>query len=235
MARKVSPGEPIRPHMTASWFNSTLNKPQVPKSPRPTDLRLHNEDHAVFVPSVSYPTAERFTAVAPVSRVDTDYPTYTSRSINVDKDSLDKNNWLVTQEELSEDYTDGVIVYHGLTYAAVELLEDHHEYVDLDETTKELVSSNGGKGRILVRGATYSLIVLSASNASSMRMFRYRLNEASLAPDTTTATLVSLLTGDDLETVELEDPLSFMEDQILNDEGFCFLQDGKYYALQAPC
>lgn len=160
MARKVSPGEKIIPHMTASWFNSTLNKPQVPKPPRPTDLRLHNEDHAVFVPSIDNPTADRFTPVAPLDKIDSDYPQEIVRAATVDVDSLTRENWVVTQQDVAEGYADTTVVYFGLTYAKVDIADSDHLYVDLDTSTLELVSSNSGKGLILIPGGTYSLIAI---------------------------------------------------------------------------
>lgn len=34
---------------------------------------------------------------------------------------------------------------------------------------------------------------------------------------------------------QIEDPLSLMRDLEIGDNGYCFLQDGVYYAIQAPC
>ena len=131
MTRKVSPGEKILPHMTASWFNSTLNKPQVPKPPRPADLHLHNEDHAVFVPSGAHLTASKFTPVAPVDLVD-DTDEYIVRAATVDVASLTKENWVVTQQDVDEDTLNTTVVYFGLTYADVNITDPYHKYVTLN-------------------------------------------------------------------------------------------------------
>lgn len=166
MTRPVVPGEPILPHMTARWFNNTLKTPQVPPPPREKDLRHHNEDSATFVPSLVCTKAERFTAVAPLGRLD-EYGNYVARAQFVDKEGLSKSNWIITQAEMAEGYRTQKCVYAGVTYAKVNILDANHKFVDLNLETLELESSTSGKGLLLQAGGLYSFISIETYQDNS--------------------------------------------------------------------
>jgi hypothetical protein len=157
MTRRVTPGEPILPHMTAKWFNKTLQDPQQKPLPPGKEERKHNETKATFIPTELCAKALRFTAVAPVGRVDT-YGNRVERAQYVDKGSLTKYNWMITQLEMAQGFLTQDCVYAGITYAKVNILSSTHKYVDLNLETLELESSNSGKGLLLDVGSEYSLI-----------------------------------------------------------------------------
>ena len=157
MTKRVTPGEPILPHLTARWFNKTLQDNPTPPSPRKEDRQHHNETKATFLPTEDCAKALRFTAVAPVGRVDT-YGNRVERAQYVDKESLNKYNWIVTQLDMAEGYLTQNCVYSGLTYAKVNIIDAAHKYVDLNLDTLELESSDVGKGALLDIGSEISLI-----------------------------------------------------------------------------
>lgn len=78
-------------------------------------------------------------------------------------------------------------------------------------------------------------IVNITSSDESARMFRYTLNEDSNAPGVTEATIYEMDATEIDDEADLYDPISLMADQESGDYGYCIKQDGKYYAIQAPC
>jgi len=158
MPRQVATGESILPHMTANWFNKTLqqNKNSPPQGKR--ELRNHNEDLATFLPTDKCTTVERFCPVGVVGRTD-EYGTRVSRTQFVALEALTPYNWIIAQATMTGNIPTQRCVYSGITWAKVTILDPNHKYVTLDdEQGISLVSSDSGRGQLLQVGAEYSLI-----------------------------------------------------------------------------
>src|SRR5690554_1009248 len=155
MTRKVAPGEDLLPHMTAAWFNKTLQPPPNKPSSPEKDPRFHTEDTATFVPSQACPIAERYHPVAVMGRVG---HTYDRRNRFVSKEDLTPFNWVIPQEDLTPSKRSGMVVFAGQTYAKVTILDPEHQFVDINLETLQLESSNRGRGVILHKDTDYCLI-----------------------------------------------------------------------------
>lgn len=106
------------------------------------------------------------------------------------------------------------------------------EYVMIDPSTpKQVATSTGGIGRIIARsGQNHINIMLGITQP----LFRYRMLEASQAPETTLAKLVSL-DGDDIGDIDLSDPLSIAINEGTDDEGFCEMIGNTFHVGTGPC
>lgn len=237
MTRRVTPGEPILPHMTAKWFNKTLQEPQQKPLPPGKEERRHNETKATFVPTTEYPVAERFTAVAPVGRVDT-YGNRVERAQYVNKEDLTKYNWIVTQLKMAAGYLTQDCVYSGITYAKVNIIDEDHKYVDLNLDTLELESSDTGKGVLLDIGAEYSLIsieILSGGGGASLFGFELTSSMGGKSANADIYELDGIDLGDMIENSTVYDPKDIFGVLVTESTGLCLLQGGKYYIIQANC
>ena len=137
--KPVQPGEPIRPALTAEWYNHTIKPHPTPKpSPRKQGRERHGEDFSTFVPTSECSIAYRFTAVAPINRIGEGYDDYTQRNFHVNKEGLDKYNWAVCQQDMKAGALTQKVVYAGPTFAKVTVTDPEHRFVDLNLDTLEL-------------------------------------------------------------------------------------------------
>jgi len=99
---------------------------------------------------------------------------------------------------------------------------------------KQCVTADAGIARILHKFASedYAVVVMG----DRQMFFRYALTQDSQAPSATTATLKTM-TGTAITnaSVSIDDPLSWMADQVSGDEGLCYMSGDKFQALQAVC
>lgn len=161
--KPVAKGQPILPALTSEWYNHTIKPRIVPKPPpRKKGRKPGHEDLAVFIPSETYPTVARFEAVGVESPTDTysSAATRVDRNTFVSKEALNQYNWVVAQLPMSETSKSQPVVYFGVTYAKVNVIDESHKFVKLNEDTLELETANYGKGMLLYAGASYSLICL---------------------------------------------------------------------------
>src|SRR5690606_6467036 len=102
-------------------------------------------------------------------------------------EALTKYNWIIPQLKMTEATPTQPCVYFGVTYANVLITDSSHHFVDLDEDTKKLVSSNSGRGQILVGGgvsAEPQIVIINKCNyvgASGSRLVQYEMTSATHA------------------------------------------------------
>ena len=133
--------------------------------------------------------------------------------------------------------TNGIFAWQPRTWGtvAVTVVESTDTHVMLDPgSLNKMRTSDTGPWKILALDTVNNLATVSFSGGSNL--WRYVLSSNSAAPDTTAAKL-RRLDGDDFSTttINLEDSLSLMEDQVIADEGFCIHVGNKFFAIQAPC
>lgn len=229
--KPVQPGEPLKPAMTAEWYNQTI-RPNAPPKPssRKRGRERHSEDFCTYVPEEGYLSAERFTAVAPTQRIGEGYDAHTQRNFYVDKTSINKFNWVVCQQTMSEGAYTQKVVYSGPTYAKVTILDESHQYVDVDTCTYELKSAPFGKGIILLAGSTYSWISIETLTATLVQFSLREDFESGVALST-----ITTMEGLEIGIKYLNDPRGIFNELGINDTGLALFQNNKFYAIQANC
>lgn len=139
---------------------------------------------------------------------------------------------LVVLAEAIPDGERGTAVISGVCLAATTGTDNQFVMID-PASTNAFKTADAGVARVLhkISGEDYTLICLGHNQP----LWRYELNENSLAPSDTTVDLVGLDGTVFSTAVELSDPLSLMDDQVTGDEGFCIHVGNKFYAIQGPC
>lgn len=231
--KPVAKGEPLLPALTAEWYNHTL-RPHT-TTPREKRGRRRDVDELVaqFLPG-STTEINRFDPVGLETRVDT-ISDYASRIHYCSAEALTKYNWIIPQLKMTEATPTQPCVYFGVTYANVLITNSSHKFVDLDEDTKKLVSSNSGRGQILV-GAGVSeepqVIFINISNyvgASGSRLVQFEMTSSSHAD-------FSELDDTFIENAPLLDITNIGDDVVTTGWiGLAILQDDEYYFINARC
>lgn len=128
----------------------------------------------------------------------------------------------------------GTAVLSGHCMAALSSGTSSDQYVMLDPSNvNKLKGTTGGVGRLLAKlsGGNYGLVNFrDASN-----LWRYEMTQASQAPAVTTAKLLDLAGTQFAASINLTDPDSLMDDQVIADKGWCTHAGNLFIAQQAPC
>lgn len=143
MTRPVKPGDSIREHLTATWFNE-INKSRTGAQPN----HLHPPENPVRVQVLAGPgqSFNRFEAACPIIEPTSLSPevAYSSLTCKVTS-SLNANRWGILQGPCSAD-TPAYLTVLGLTWALFDYTEnDTH----VDVVGGNLISGSEGRGIII--------------------------------------------------------------------------------------
>ena len=159
--RTVSPGELIRPALTAQWYNNTLrNSPQ-----KNAPLKMEADWNNTIVPGFyKYSTPIKFLEPVGIESVLSENAEEFTCGLT---DEIDEYNWAVAHRGLKQKSTADVCI-SGMTLAKVNILSTEHKYVTY--TGNQLESSTYGKAQLLAQpkaGSEYSLINLGVYGSAS--------------------------------------------------------------------
>ena len=144
----ASPGDPLFPKLTASWYNNTLPE-NASKGRKGKRIILPREGEILCV---AEDEISRFDAVGVTELKDTDTLTY-QRTPAVSKADVDQHNWVVAQEG---GVAGGPVlcVVFGLTRAWVATHDVDDNCVVFDPDSGALTTAKEGKAQILVKGGS---------------------------------------------------------------------------------
>lgn len=231
--RTVRAGQPIKSAITATWFNN-INKRQK----KAADPRTSSPENPVRVRCVASGAVDlaRFDAANIVGPAvgyedfDGDAVQYGTVACEVD-DTLVADRWGIVQGYCNVNQSSMLTVL-GVTWANFEYTADD---THVDIVGGALVSGTYGRGLILSPPEdTGKPGLILIGNSTGIRFYRFTLNEAWDA-GVADADILEMDGTDTGIDADINDPLGIFDTLGDTDAGYCFLQDGNYYAIQAPC
>ena len=176
----VQSGEPVKPRMTASWFNSTLPQDKAGVHSRIPRKQREEGELPCFCPTVASPI-KRFNPIGIKSQV---HPYDENQRVPVVSEEITKYNWTVLQETA---VTGGapLCVLSGPTRAWVHDTGSGKR-VTYNTSTKRLETSTEGKGQMLVQETAFpSLINISnfVSDSAPGSIITWEAGSAQYAPE----------------------------------------------------
>lgn len=158
-----------------------------------------------------------------------------------------ENIWLIGEEaEIGESF--GVLRYaiedgeitecqvSGICIAKIDVLNLTHKYANVPSAGGYMLeSSDSGPVAILYKPNSigeHDCVVL-LNSPPEIRLVRFQLKQG-FATGTASATLKTM-EGVVIEVANVLDPEGIFEELVARDTGLALKQDGKYYAIQAPC
>lgn len=237
---RVQPGEPLLPRLTASWYNSTL--PSSRNNVRQNLLagKIKVPAGMMYAEAITSFTASRYDPVKIYSTKNGDDE---EEVIPVIQQADSEEFWGVTQEKITGPGT-YLIAVTGVTFANVKTGFSTGDgtpvnRVTVDTTTHKLIAARRGIGRKLALLQSGELTPIAIEGHIAYH-YAYKLlgGWTQLASGTYRANsrLMDKFTGDELtETALIHDTHGTFRDLIAGDYGTCVFQDGKFYAIQAPC
>lgn len=142
----VSPGEPVFPHMTAQWFNSTLPSPGKGSGKRHNmQERQHGGIHSAYV------VDGEVDQYNPIGLTDiTQHPGGGFPVLKLSLADINRHNWVIPQVNTVAERTIPVALW-GYTFAVVDTTNEGN-CVIYNEDTEQLETAKYGKAYIVFEG-----------------------------------------------------------------------------------